>query len=237
MNIIITGASRGIGYQLALEYCRTKDNHVIAISRNELLLRQLQNEKEYNNLPGRLIIQPFDLTSLAKKTEKLIQSVTSEFKHIDILINNAGKLVNYPFAEFNMNEAHEVFEVNFFSPALLIQKLLPFMGKKSFSHIINISSMGGFQGSAKFPGLSYYSAGKAAIACLTECLAEELKDSNIYVNCLALGAVQTEMLKEAFPGYKAPLSAKEMAKWIADFSVNGYRYFNGKILPVSVSTP
>lgn len=237
MNIIITGASKGVGYQLALEFCRVKDNQVIAISRNEFLLKQLQDEKENNNLPGKLIIQPYDLTSLAKNSEKLIQSISSEFNHIDILINNAGKLVNHPFAEFNANEAYEVFKVNFFSPALLIQLLLPWMGKKQHTHIVNISSMGGFQGSVKFPGLSYYSASKAALASLTECLAEELKDTRIYLNCLALGAVQTEMLNEAFPGYKAPVDAIEMAQWIADFSENGYKYFNGKILPVSVSTP
>ena len=93
------------------------------------------------------------------------------------------------------------------------------------------------QGSAKFPGLTAYSSSKAAIAGLTECLAEELKDKNISVNCLAIGAVQTEMLEEAFPGYKAPLSPKQMAEYIFDFALKGHQYYNGKILPVSSSTP
>ena len=105
------------------------------------------------------------------------------------------------------------------------------------SHIVNIGSMGGFQGSAKFKGLSLYSAAKGAVAVLTESMAEEFKERGIKVNALALGAVQTEMLASAFPGYKAPLTAGQMAEFIADFALNGHKYFNGKILPVSLSTP
>jgi NAD(P)-dependent dehydrogenase (short-subunit alcohol dehydrogenase family) len=97
--------------------------------------------------------------------------------------------------------------------------------------------MGGVQGSAKFAGLSAYSSSKAALCTLTECLAEELKLENISVNCLALGAVQTEMLSKAFPGYRAPLSASEMAEFIVQFARSGHYYFNGKILPVSSTTP
>jgi NAD(P)-dependent dehydrogenase (short-subunit alcohol dehydrogenase family) len=97
--------------------------------------------------------------------------------------------------------------------------------------------MGGFQGSVKFKGLSYYSASKAAISCLTECLANEFSESRISVNCLALGAVQTEMLNEAFPGYKAPVEAHEMAEFISEFALSGHKFFNGKILPVAVGTP
>jgi NAD(P)-dependent dehydrogenase (short-subunit alcohol dehydrogenase family) len=105
------------------------------------------------------------------------------------------------------------------------------------SHIVNIASMGGFQGSSKYPGLSCYSASKAALACLTECLAGEFTESGIKVNCLALGSVQTEMLEEAFPGYKAPVDAQEMAEFIADFALKGHKFFNGKILPVAVNNP
>jgi NAD(P)-dependent dehydrogenase (short-subunit alcohol dehydrogenase family) len=97
--------------------------------------------------------------------------------------------------------------------------------------------MGGFQGSAKYKGLSYYSASKAALACLSECLAAEFATSGINVNCLALGAVQTEMLEEAFPGYKAPVDAKTMARFISDFALNGHKFFNGKVLPVAIDNP
>jgi 3-oxoacyl-[acyl-carrier protein] reductase len=97
--------------------------------------------------------------------------------------------------------------------------------------------MGGIQGSAKFPGLSAYSSSKGAVLTLTELLAEEFKETGPSFNALALGAVQTEMLEEAFPGYKAPVSAIEMAEYVMNFALNGQKLYNGKILQVSSSTP
>jgi NAD(P)-dependent dehydrogenase (short-subunit alcohol dehydrogenase family) len=75
------------------------------------------------------------------------------------------------------------------------------------------------------------------VITLSELLAEEYKAQQISFNVLALGAVQTEMLQEAFPGYIAPLSAQKMADYIYDFSLNGNQYYNGKVLQVSSSTP
>ena len=141
------------------------------------------------------------------------------------------------FETVSYTELQKVYQVNVFAPYYLTQQLLPLLGKKSKAHVVNISSMGGFQGSAKFAGLSAYSSSKSAIAGLTECLAEELKEKNISVNCLAIGAVQTEMLAEAFPGYQAPLTPNQMAEYIFDFALKGHQYYNGKILPVSSSTP
>lgn len=97
--------------------------------------------------------------------------------------------------------------------------------------------MGGIQGSMKFAGLAAYSSSKGALITLTELLAEEYKENGPAFNVLALGAVQTEMLEEAFPGYRAPLSAIEMAEYIRNFSLTGSKYYNGKILQVSNSTP
>jgi len=154
---------------------------------------------------------------------------------IDILINIAGRLAVKDFELFFFYLARNIMQVNFFGPASVIRYIKPLMPKGS--HIVNISSMGGFQGSSKYRGLSYYSASKAAIACLSECLAGEFAESGISVNCLALGSVQTEMLAEAFPGYKAPVNAGEMAEFITDFALNGHRFFNGRILPVAVTNP
>jgi NAD(P)-dependent dehydrogenase (short-subunit alcohol dehydrogenase family) len=155
----------------------------------------------------------------------------------DILINNAGILVNKPFLELSPDETMKMFSTNLMVPAKLIRQLYKHMGGATPTHVVNIGSMGAVQGSVKFPGLSLYSASKGALAVLTECLAVEFADKNIFVNYLAIGAVQTEMLSQAFPGYKAPVSAEEIADFIAEFARNGYRYFNGKILPVSLSTP
>lgn len=97
--------------------------------------------------------------------------------------------------------------------------------------------MGGIQGSMKFPGLAAYSSAKGAVITLSELLAEEYKNDGIAFNVLAIGAVQTEMLEEAFPGYKAPLSPNEMADYMFDFALTGNKFYNGKVLQVSSSTP
>lgn len=232
MNIVITGASRGIGFETALQLCKD-GHHVLAVARNGKGLEKLQALAASAGVGNRLMILPVDLTS-EKDIQELVFTVKSLGGKTDVLINNAGTLLNKPFEQINLAELRQVYELNVFAPFRLIQALLPFMNG---GHIVNISSMGAVQGSSKFPGLSAYSSGKAALANLTELLAEELKEKNIKVNCLALGAAQTEMLEAAFPGYKAPLSAAEMAEWISWFALNGQKFFNGKILPVALSTP
>lgn len=233
MNIIITGASRGIGYETALQLCR-EGHHVIAVARNGRGLEKLRNAVAAAGADNRLMLLPVDIVS-EKDVQELVYRARTLNGRVDVLINNAGLLLNKPFTSITREELREVYEVNVFAPFRLMQALLPLM--EGGGHIVNISSMGGVQGSAKFPGLAAYSSSKAAIANLTELLAEELKEKRVAVNCLALGAAQTEMLEAAFPGYRAPLSAGEMAGFIGWFAVNGARFFNGKILPVAVSTP
>ena len=165
----------------------------------------------------------------------MVQFINDEWGYVDILINNAGTLLNKPFAETTRDDFERVYKTNVFGVAEMTRTVLPFM--KNDSHIVTISSMGGIQGSVKFPGLSAYSSSKGAVITLTELLAEEYKDAGPCFNVLALGAVQTEMLKEAFPDYKAPTSAIEMANYIFDFALNGHKYYNGKVLQVSNSTP
>jgi len=223
MNIIITGASRGIGRQLALNLAAREGNKVIAISRDETKLNSLC--KEVTDA-SKLIPVPFDLQE--GDYDALAIEIRRHFSEIHVLVNNAGVLINKKIAKLTADDFDLMMNINVKAAFLLSQALIP---------LFDISSMGGFQGSAKFPGLSLYSASKGALAVLSECLAEELRDYGISVNCLALGAAQTEMLTEAFPGYKAPLSAKEMACFIADFAMSGQLYFNGKILPLSLSTP
>lgn len=227
-NIVIIGASRGIGRSLAHQLSRT--NKVLALSRNLERLTELKALTLAENLS----VAAADLSASNLK-EYLTTLFNQEMPRIDILINNAGLLVNKPFLELSREELEAQFTTNVFGLFETCQAAVPFM--KNGGHIVNIGSMGGFQGSSKFPGLSAYSSSKAAVASLTECLAEELQDQNIQANCLALGAAQTEMLAEAFPGYEAPLSADEMANYIADFSLNANKWINGKIIPVSISTP
>jgi len=221
-NIIITGVSRGIGLEL-VKILAAKHN-ILAISRN---VKPVQNIKNVKALA-------LDLTQ-ANYLKKALAYVENNWKQVDIIIHNAGKLINKPFKETTSQDFFEVYQVNVFAVAALTRIMLPFL--KKGSHVLNISSMGGIQGSAKFAGLSAYSSSKGALITLTELLAEEYKDIGIAFNVLALGAVQTEMLAEAFPGYQAPTSANDMASYIADFALFGNKYFNGKILPVASSTP
>jgi len=193
-NVIITGTSRGIGYELVKLFTDAGFN-VLALS----------------------------------------QFVAENWEKVDILINNSGALLNKPFAETSIDEFINVYDVNVFGAAALTKAILPFMHKES--HVVNISSMGGIQGSMKFPGLSAYSSSKGALITLTELLAEEYKEKGPSFNVLALGAVQTEMLEEAFPGYEASISAIQMAKYIMQFSISGQQLYNGKVLQVSNSTP
>ncbi|CAM1347760.1 SDR family NAD(P)-dependent oxidoreductase [Tenacibaculum halocynthiae] len=224
-NIIITGTSRGIGYELAKQFANQGHN-VLALSRNTKSLDSL-NHKNITTIS-------VDLSS----NEDLVKAeafIKNNWTRVDILINNAGKLINKPFSELSTEDFKEVYNVNVFAVAELTKKAIPFM--KKGSHVITVSSMGGIQGSMKFPGLAAYSSAKGAVITLSELLAEEYKNQQIAFNVLALGAVQTEMLEEAFPGYEAPLSAKEMADYIFEFSLTGNKYYNGKVLQVSSSTP
>ena len=230
MNVIITGASKGIGREVARQIVSAGEHRVIAIARTEEKLNSLAEELPH---PDHLIPLVFDLRQ--GDYDQLAVSIRKHFSEVHALINNAGALVNKKVSQLDAGDIDLMMDVNLKAPFLMIQSLIPLF--EPDAHIVNIGSMGGFQGSAKFPGLSVYSASKGALAILSECLAEELKDYKISVNCLALGAAQTEMLSEAFPGYKAPLTAAEMAAFIADFTLNGHRYFNGKILPISLSTP
>lgn len=235
MNIIITGASRGIGFEVVKLFARKGNHNIVAISRNADKLKELKSACIRENVEAHLFPYTYDIANPEAFDDSFIDTIRSFIPTVDILINNAGYLYNAPLNKLPDSELRQMVEVNFISPARLIRAILPLMTKGS--HAVNISSMGGFQGSVKFPGLSVYSATKAALANLTECLAEELKDTGIAFNSLAIGAVNTEMLSQAFPDYQAPLSASEMANFIVDFAIGGHKFFNGKILPVSLSTP
>lgn len=232
MKIVVTGASRGIGYELVKNLSTNSAHTIFAVSRDGKLLERLKSECVNKNV----IAIECDL-SKEMSILSLLNNLKKHTSTIDALVNNAGAIINKPFSEISKSELDYVYNVNVFSVIRLIQGVLPMMEEKQKSHIVNISSMGGFQGSAKFAGLSAYSSSKAALVCLTECLAEEFKNRNIAFNCLALGAVQTEMLSEAFPGYKAPVSASEMALYVSDFVLNAHKIMNGKVVPVSLSTP
>ena len=222
-NIIITGTSSGIGFELVKIFAQEK-NRVLALSRDNSKLRGL-------NLDGVDAID-FDINN---PDEKKLTKFLGSFQVIDVLINNAGYLVNKPFEETTLSDFKNTYLTNVFSVAMLIKSTIGYM--REGSNVVNISSIGGVQGSVKFPGLSAYSSSKGALNILTEMLAEEYKDKKIHFNSLALGSVQTKMLEKAFPGFQASTSAKDMAKFIYNFTTEGYKLINGKVIPISLTTP
>lgn len=223
-NIIITGASRGIGYELALQ-CANAGHQVLALSR-KIPQEFIENEN--------ISCLSIDLT---KESDLILVEnfLSKTWKKADVIIHNAGNLINKPFAQTTQEDFENVYKVNVFGVANLTRIALPYLQKGS--HVVSISSMGGIQGSMKFAGLSAYSSSKGAVITLSELLAEEYKEHGIAFNVLALGAVNTEMLQEAFPGYEALISAKEMADYIYNFALNGNKYHNGKVIQVSSTTP
>jgi NAD(P)-dependent dehydrogenase (short-subunit alcohol dehydrogenase family) len=224
-NIIITGTSRGIGFELALQFANA-GHHVLAISR-KTPIELIENSK--------ITCLSIDLSN-SDELDKITQFVKNSWQNkVDVLINNAGLLISKPFEQLTFSDFEQVYKVNVFAVAELTKICIPFMEKGS--HVVTISSMGGIQGSMKFPGLAAYSSSKGAVITLSELLAEEYAAQGIAFNVLALGAVNTEMLQEAFPGYQAPLSAIEMADYIFNFALTGNKYYNGKVLQVSSSTP
>lgn len=225
-TVFVIGASRGIGLETARRFADDTGKRVHCFSRSFAEDHPL---RAYPNVS----LHSFDLEN--PDIAGQLSPILREIDRIDILINNAGYIVVKPFTELTHDEMTRAYQVNVIGVMQTLQACFPFL--KAGSHVINISSMGGFQGSAKFAGLSAYSTSKAAVVSLTELLAEEWKETGIRINCLCLGSVQTEMLETAFPGYKAPLQPEEMAAFISDFAVSAHRYMHGRIIPVSLTTP
>lgn len=224
-TIVVVGASRGIGFEMVKQFAEV-GHSVFALSRD--LSKMNDAFKEYET------VYPIAF-DLSHEVSEQVKVLSEKIGVINILINNAGYLVNKPFETISHEDFQLSYQINVIGVMETIQGFLPSFHPDA--HILNISSMGGFQGSMKFAGLSAYSTSKAALCSFTELFSEEYKETNLSMNCLCLGAVQTEMLQEAFPGYEAPTTPDQMAAFIVDFTLNGNRFFKGKILPVSLSTP
>src|SRR5690554_2015200 len=229
MSVCITGSGGGLGYELIHAFLVGTDLHVAAVTRDGKALRQkLKSVEGYD----RISIIEADITT--DKGRKAIYHALNDLPELGYFIHNAGVLVFKPFKEITESELTAVYNVNVFAPFLLTQKLLPLMRR---THIINISSIGGVEGSMKFAGLSVYSSSKAALNCLTEMWSEEFKDTDNVFNCLALGSVETEMFKTAFPGVSAASGVGNLARYIVSFALQAPSVMRGKIIPLSISNP
>jgi len=225
---LVTGVSSGIGEELCKSILEENiENFVIGISRNE------PNESTIHKHRDRFkfFSVDFNLPQTIEQifTDTFFQNLSS----IDFLVCNAGSIINKPFSEINLIELQSIYNVNIFSQFLIVQKCIPFLAKSQYASVVTIGSVGGITQSKKFPGLTAYSSSKGALSILTECLAEEFRDSNISFNCLALGSVNTKMLRQAFPDYVSKTSTQDIAAFILDFITSRRKLFNGKTIDVS----
>lgn len=172
MNILVTGASRGIGKAIA-ENLITLGHEVFVSARNEELL------KEYKN---------YCVCDLANGIEKLGEYIKAN--EIDILVNNAGEYIYSAIENMTYEQIEHITKVNFEAPMYLISKAIPYMKLKKWGRIINIGSISGVMGEAN---ASLYSATKSALFGATKALALELAEYGITVNTINPGWVDTEM--------------------------------------------
>lgn len=230
--VVVTGASTGVGRATAKALANDHGCTVIAVARNASNLEQLVRECGQGR--GELQPLPLDLAE-DDAVDHVVRAIGG--RRVRGLVNNAGLFIKHGFGDWTATDAQRLFLLNATVPLLLTQALAPLMEGAPPGHVLNIGSMGGYQGSVKFPGLAAYSASKAALANLTECMAEELKDGGVRCNCICLGAVDTAMLRAAFPGYTAPVGPDEVGQYLARFLLEGHGLFNGKVLPMAVGTP
>jgi short-subunit dehydrogenase len=237
MNIIITGASSGIGYATALSLAKAGENKILAVSRSKSKLNKLK--KKYDTLNSSSVFNIFSFDLESDDYSPLIEYSDTFFnlsrgEHIDIIINNAGFLINKSILETNATDILKSININTNSILKMLHSFMPYFSEKEITHIVNIGSMGGVQGTEKFPGLSAYSISKAAVNALTESMAVELAEYKIHTNCINPGAVQTEMLNKAFPGYTSEVSAEDFGKYLASFALNNAKLMNGRLISVSL---
>jgi len=232
--VLVTGVSKGVGRELFKQFSLSPDITIIGLSRDKVLLDQLHLQcTEIGGSDFHLLEMDLTQNSISRELTEILNF----HERLDVLINNAGTIVNKPFNQITSAELIKCYSTNVFAPFHFVQQLLPWLSASQLSHVVNIGSMGGVQGSAKFSGLSAYTSSKGALITLTECLAEELKDKSIRVNCVNLGAVQTEMLSLAFPGYKANHQPDSVASWLINFALTAHHLMNGKSIQLSDSTP
>jgi 3-oxoacyl-[acyl-carrier protein] reductase len=228
--VIVTGASRGIGRATVRSLVLERGARVLALARDGAALATLATECA----SGLLEVSAMDLAE-GTAVQQVLTKVAG--RKLRALVHNAGLLHNKPMGLHTEADLARTLHTNVVVPLLLSQALAEHLAGDPPGHIVHISSMGGFQDSVKFPGLVGYSASKAALTCMAQCLAVEFSGRGIHSNCLALGSVDTDMLRAAFPNYKATTTAADMGAFIAEFALNGHRFFNGKVLPVATSTP
>jgi len=233
-TVLVTGSSRGIGKEIAILFA--KNNYNVAIN-------YFNNENSAENLCQQLqelhcnVIKVQADVSNREQVEIMVNKVYNQFGDIDILVNNAGIAQQRLFTEISNSDWDKMFDVNVKGVFNCCQCVLPNMIQNKQGKIINISSVWGITGSSCEV---HYSASKAAVIGLTKALAKEVGLSNIQVNCVAPGVINTDMnssldsntiqeLKEQTPlgVIGSPIDIAEMVLFLASDKAN---FITGQII-------
>ena len=185
--IIITGASRGIGRETAQLLARNGHTVIANYNKSEEKAKELQDELKKENI--NIDIYKADV-SKREECKALVEYAIEKYKHIDVLVNNAGISIWGQFTDLTDAEIEEIIRTNLYSAIAMSQEVSKHMIHEKQGCIINMSSIWGMVGASCEVA---YSVTKAGIDGLTKALAKELGPSNIRVNSIAPGAIETEM--------------------------------------------
>ena len=184
-TVILTGASSGIGKEIALKLIHDYSCTVIAIARNEE--RLLKVKSELGDMSDKYIVRPFD-ASVKENWENLVQDLKKTNTPAHILINCAGVLPKFKAGQAS-DEIKNIFEINFFSQVYACEAILPILKKSGDGAIVNFSSSSAL---CPFGGVSAYTASKSALERYTAALACE---SKLLVSCVLPGFIKTDIMK------------------------------------------
>ena len=189
---IITGSSRGIGYEIAKLYLKEGAKVMICGSKDESAFKAVSMLKEELNITDDFISGIGVNLKDNSSVERVVEETIKKFGKLDILVNNAGITSRESLTDADDEVFYNMFEINFYGPMRLIRASVPYM-KENGGSIINTSSMVGIYGS---PNQAAYTSSKFAINGLTKACAKELGQFNIRVNAVAPGVVGTDMVRE-----------------------------------------
>ena len=188
-TIIVTGASRGIGAAIVKMLAKEDNNIVLNYNKSEEIAKKMQ--EEFTKQGKNVEIFKADV-SKREEVKKLIEYTINKLKKIDVLINNAGISQTRLFTDITDEDWNNMLKVNLNSVFYMTQEALPYMIHEKEGCIINISSIWGKTGAACE---THYSVAKAGMDAMTKSLAKELGPSNIRVNSIAPGIIDTDMNK------------------------------------------
>ena len=211
-NCLITGATGGLGRELAMEFFKSGVNLFLTgrdIKKLESLKIQLEKSTKDH---GKIVFYAVDLTDVTN-IQKFVKKIRSTFQKIDILVNCAGVFPVKQLSDYTLADFENCFNVNVKAPFILCKEFSQDMVNKKWGRIVNIASSSAYKG---FRNTSVYCASKHALLGFTRSIHSELKEYNVRTFCVSPGSIKTSMSKEVLekPDYETFLNPKEIAEFV-----------------------